>query len=668
MFLKEDRAPHVIVGLCKFRYMYERERYLYQNETFEEALEEEESILARHEEFHASRGLAVNRRLPYLYGIWKSAKRNLRWISGARKQRGEQIEGKPEASIAGVGKELVGLLTNVMHALKGKDGEGRRQGKPKTCWFVDSVEEVAQPLRFAAEEIAQYRQSATTVDFVSMYPSFDQTALKSRLQDAMDESWQWENDKKEEGELRLRRGSWVCLSKEEVSAPAIGNWDKGEVLDLLQFVVDNGYIKRGTKVLRQVKGFGMGLACAGQMANLALYPVERDFAKGKQPKEVEHNYRFIDDINTLTGCIPTEEQYGMQYKNTRQQEGSLVFLGMELEWRLTNDKVTFVTGMHFRDAMYPIKIRRYPANGSMVTDSQRIGVIMGQFIRAQRLCSTMAKFKTAVQNIVLAGMRRGYKRRELDRVWGKFLMQWWKAQEMRRGELRAWFRKMTQLVVKKVSKEFRGLEDGTDHYEEGKKDCKFGHRCWYQTLACPFKHPLPPKSLPNNTQNTPKPPWKEPTGEQIPRAQGRIWEAAPDGSCMFHCVAGSNDTAVSNNLRARVAQFVATNWDVMQSELGMTPGQLLSSLGWQKEEYLHSVAKSSHWGDDWELLFLSKIEGVRLRVFREEADMWVQIAEYGTWGTIIRMLFSPKKGIAQKPHYDVILLREAWIKERERVN
>ena len=62
----------------------------------------------------------------------------------------------------------------------------------------------------------------------------------------------------------------------------------------------------------------MGLSCAVQMANLALYPVERDYAKGKHPKDVEHNYRFVDDIHTLTGYIPTEEQCGMKYKDTRQ--------------------------------------------------------------------------------------------------------------------------------------------------------------------------------------------------------------------------------------------------------------------------------------------------------------------------------------------------------------
>jgi hypothetical protein len=156
----------------------------------------------------------------------------------------------------------------------------------------------------------------------------------------------------------------------------------------------------------------MGLACAPQLANLACYVVERDFAEKRQPEEVEHNCRFIDDILTLTGCIPSEEEYDMKYKSTQQTTGHLVYLGMELDWDTTNKGVVFTTGMHFRDATYPIQIRRYPANGSMVTDSQRIGVVTGQFIRAQRICSVLRRFKKAVQDVALAALRRGYKKHE----------------------------------------------------------------------------------------------------------------------------------------------------------------------------------------------------------------------------------------------------------------
>ena len=68
----------------------------------------------------------------------------------------------------------------------------------------------------------------------------------------------------------------------------------------------------------------------------------------------------------------------------------------------------------------------------------------------------MKGFKDAVQKVVLVGMRRGYFRHELDRMWGKFLVNWWKAEEVRRGELRSWFRKMTQWVKKQVQKERQG--------------------------------------------------------------------------------------------------------------------------------------------------------------------------------------------------------------------
>ena len=51
VFLKEDRAPHVVVGLCKYRYMLERDRYLYGGQTFQRDTEESDNILKRHWEY-----------------------------------------------------------------------------------------------------------------------------------------------------------------------------------------------------------------------------------------------------------------------------------------------------------------------------------------------------------------------------------------------------------------------------------------------------------------------------------------------------------------------------------------------------------------------------------------------------------------------------------------
>ena len=59
----------------------------------------------------------------------------------------------------------------------------------------------------------------------------------------------------------------------------------------------------------------------------------------------------------------------MKYKTTRDKDGELVYLGMELKWLAHKEQTKFIKGMHFRDALYPIRIRRYPAEGSMITDS-----------------------------------------------------------------------------------------------------------------------------------------------------------------------------------------------------------------------------------------------------------------------------------------------------------
>ena len=54
---------------------------------------------------------------------------------------------------------------------------------------MESVEEVAQPLRFAARKVATQRSTARTVDFTILYPCFDQKLLLERVKKAITEAW-----------------------------------------------------------------------------------------------------------------------------------------------------------------------------------------------------------------------------------------------------------------------------------------------------------------------------------------------------------------------------------------------------------------------------------------------------------------------------------------------
>ena len=457
--------------------------------------------------------------------------------------------------------------------------------------------------------------------------------------------------------LKLRKDGWVELSQEDLKKPSLGLWTADQVLELLHFVIDNGFVKRGGKVFQQVKGFGMGLACAVQMANLGLYPVERDFSLKSQPSEVEDNSRFVDDILTLSGCIPSEEEYGMKYKEVTAN-GHLVFLGVDLRWIPKKDHGwRFVTGMHFRDGEYPIAIRRYPAGGSMVTDAQRLGVITGQLVRAQRICSIEPEFKAAVQNIAVAAFRRGYKRGELDRIWGKFLVNWWKAQEERKGQLRSWFRKMTAWAKEEVRKETERMQ-----HEEKATWCKFGKRCFkLKDGTCPYLHWEQPltTNAPTPSDMVLDPPEKPATGEgTIPKEVARVWEALGDGACMFYSVLQANDKQAARGLKERLATYVREHADTDILGDGRTVRELVELVAPGVDEYIARLGSDGYEGDELELSLLARLQKVRLQVYQDAGEVWQLMQTYGAEGPVHRLTYKGK-------HYNVLLPRESWLREEE---
>ena len=80
----------------------------------------------------------------------------------------------------------------------------RRQGHAKRCWLVESVEEVAQPLRFAARKVATQRSTARTVDFATMYPCFDKKLLLEKVKKAIAEAWNWEEQEGRDRGVQVR--------------------------------------------------------------------------------------------------------------------------------------------------------------------------------------------------------------------------------------------------------------------------------------------------------------------------------------------------------------------------------------------------------------------------------------------------------------------------------
>ena len=80
-------------------------------------------------------------------------------------------------------------------------------------------------------------------------------------------------------------------------------WSCQNVCDALSFLLDNIYIRFGTKLYRQIGGIPMGTNCTPLVADLFLFCYERDFMKNlssdKQAdviKAFNLTSRYLDDL------------------------------------------------------------------------------------------------------------------------------------------------------------------------------------------------------------------------------------------------------------------------------------------------------------------------------------------------------------------------------------
>ena len=79
----------------------------------------------------------------------------------------------------------------------------RTERKSKRCWFIQSVEEIAQPLRLEASKIAAAKETALTKDVVAMYPNLEQPKLLEGVNKAITEAWEWKTKNLESNHPRI---------------------------------------------------------------------------------------------------------------------------------------------------------------------------------------------------------------------------------------------------------------------------------------------------------------------------------------------------------------------------------------------------------------------------------------------------------------------------------
>ena len=189
-------------------------------------------------------------------------------------------------------KLLTSCLTTIKnHLIKYCEKVYERSGK-NLFWSIKHSCEVLNKLKSRGFRAT----SLSTYDFSTLYTTLPHNFIKDKLVDLIERTFQ-----------RDRSLYIACNDRNAFfTSDAVRNhnlWSCQKVCEALTFLLDNIYIKFGSKLYRQIVGIPMGTNCAPLVADLVLFCYERDFmlslSEDYQSGVIEafnSTSRYLDDL------------------------------------------------------------------------------------------------------------------------------------------------------------------------------------------------------------------------------------------------------------------------------------------------------------------------------------------------------------------------------------
>ena len=205
-------------------------------------------------------------------------------------------------------------------------------------------------------------------------------------------------------------------------------WLCQKVCDALVYLLDNIFIRFGTKLYRQTIGIPMGTNCAPLVADLFLFCYERDFMKSlsreNQADIIEafnSTSRYLDNLLNIDSIYfdqmvdriyPTE----VQLNRANSSDTEAPFLDLNL--CISNGTVS--TKIYDKRDDFDFDIVNFPFLDGDVPRCTSYVVYISQFIRFARASSNLNDFNYRNKALTAKLLRQGYRYFKLRKAFSKF--------------------------------------------------------------------------------------------------------------------------------------------------------------------------------------------------------------------------------------------------------
>ena len=314
-------------------------------------------------------------------------------------------------------KLLTSCLTTIKnHVVKYCEKVYERSGK-NLFWSIKNSCEVLNKLKSRGFRAS----SLSTYDFSTLYTTLPHNLIKDKLVDLIERTFQ------REGSLYI-----ACSDRNAFfTSGAVRNynlWSCQKVCEALTFLLDNIYIRFGSKLYRQIVGIPMGTNCAPLVADLFLFCYERDFmlslSEDNQSGVIEafnSTSRYLDDLLNIDNnffdrmvnrIYPSELQ--LNKANVSDAEASFLDLHLSISDGFVKTK------LYDKRDDFDFDIVNFPFLDGDVPRSASYGVYISQLIRFARVSSHVDDFNTHNKVLTAKLLRQGYRYHKLRKAFSKF--------------------------------------------------------------------------------------------------------------------------------------------------------------------------------------------------------------------------------------------------------
>ena len=404
-----DKAANNVVVVCRLHYVNTLKQELDGTRAYLETDTDEVSVVNAHlNDLPVKFSVYVNEgqdKLPTMYWLPKLHK---------RPYKARFIANSSSCTTTELSKLLTSCLTAIKsHVIRYCETVYETSNK-NWFWSIKNSGEVLSKLKCRGFRAT----SLSTYDFSTLYTTLPHNLIKEKLLDLIE--WTFKRALKNYGSLYLacndRKAFFTSSDQSRYTL-----WSCQNVCDALSYLLDNIYIRFGTKLYRQIVGIPMGTNCAPLVADLFLYCYERDFMDSlnhdNQADVIEafnSTSRYLDDLlnidnpyfeGNVNQIYPPELQ--LNKANITDTEAPFLDLHLSVANGFVSSKI------YDKRDDFDFDIVNFPFLDGDVPRRASYGVYISQLIRFARVCNHVTDFNARNKCLTAKLLQQGYRYHKL---------------------------------------------------------------------------------------------------------------------------------------------------------------------------------------------------------------------------------------------------------------